>query len=333
MKGIVLNSDSHNSRLIHTFGDLYRNNVLTDVTLVCDDRYRVEAHRIVLCASSSLFRDFITMNSQSHPLIYLKGVRRHDLVSIMQYLYEGEANVKQEEVPALLQVAKDLEIAGLQDIDEIGDPRINNPTSVSDKRKKEIDMELNCDEVFDCDNFEYIGKPKKQLDEDVKTLDSISDRNDSKEDEIHSFQTKDSYTKDVELQNIDISEFGLEFPKKIAVSEVHKEFTQTSSVIKVGNNKKIKWTSACRHCSTIHYDKQASHLKGHLKEKHPEVFAAVKSAEEQIKRMRMEDYALKNELSSVQKLIQSAKTQPPGTVNITELFYKEAELRRRMMER
>ena len=35
----------------------------------------------------------------------------------------------------------------------------------------------------------------------------------------------------------------------------------------------------------------------------------------------------------VQKLIQSAKTKPPGTVNITELFYKEAELRRRMMER
>ena len=47
-----------------TLDDWYRNNLLTDVTLVCDDRFRIECHRMVLCASSPLLGDFITITGQ-----------------------------------------------------------------------------------------------------------------------------------------------------------------------------------------------------------------------------------------------------------------------------
>ena len=62
--GVVLNSDSYSSQLIRTFSDLYKNNLLTDVTIVCDDRFRIECHRMVLCASSPLLGDFITITGQ-----------------------------------------------------------------------------------------------------------------------------------------------------------------------------------------------------------------------------------------------------------------------------
>lgn len=115
MKGLVLTSDTHNSQLLETFSDLLRNNVLTDVTLVCEDRYRVEAHKIVLCAGSSMFRDFFTHNSHPHPMLYLKGVKQIHLLPLVQFLYNGQTEIPQDLVNELLDVAKDLSIKGLEE--------------------------------------------------------------------------------------------------------------------------------------------------------------------------------------------------------------------------
>ena len=115
MRGLVLTSDTHNSQLLETFSDLLRNNVLTDVTLVCEDRYRVEAHKIVLCAGSSMFRDFFTHNSHPHPMLYLKGVKQIHLLPLVQFLYNGQTTIPQDLVNELLDVAKDLSIKGLED--------------------------------------------------------------------------------------------------------------------------------------------------------------------------------------------------------------------------
>ena len=115
MRGLVLTSDTHSAQLLETFSDLLRNNVLTDVTLVCEDRYRVEAHKIVLCAGSSMFRDFFTHNSHPHPMLYLKGVKQIHLLPLVQFLYNGQTEIPQDLVNELLDVAKDLSIKGLEE--------------------------------------------------------------------------------------------------------------------------------------------------------------------------------------------------------------------------
>ena len=115
MRGLVLTSDTHSAQLLETFSDLLRNNVLTDVTLVCEDRYRVEAHKIVLCAGSSMFRDFFTHNSHPHPMLYLKGVKQIHLLPLVQFLYNGQTTIPQDLVNELLDVAKDLSIKGLEE--------------------------------------------------------------------------------------------------------------------------------------------------------------------------------------------------------------------------
>jgi len=83
-----------------------------DVTLACEDD-QVEAHKLILSACSPFFRTILRRNRHEHPLLYLKGVKYGDLVAILNFMYNGEVNVAQEELNTFLSVAEDLKIKGL----------------------------------------------------------------------------------------------------------------------------------------------------------------------------------------------------------------------------
>ena len=53
-----------------TFGTLREDNDFADVTLACDDGEQVEAHKVILAASSPLFLKLLGRNKHPHPLIY-----------------------------------------------------------------------------------------------------------------------------------------------------------------------------------------------------------------------------------------------------------------------
>ena len=53
-------------------------------------------------------------NKHSHPLIYMKGMKYVELVSIVDFLYYGEANVFQEDLDLLLSIAEELELKGFE---------------------------------------------------------------------------------------------------------------------------------------------------------------------------------------------------------------------------
>ena len=75
------------------FGRLRNNNEFTDVTLACEDGRQMEAHKLILAASSPFFEKILQRNKHPHPLIYLRGFKSEDLVAILDFLYFGEANV------------------------------------------------------------------------------------------------------------------------------------------------------------------------------------------------------------------------------------------------
>ena len=52
------------------FGDLRQDKEFADVTLVCEDGQEVEAHKMVLVASSPFFLNVLKRNKHSHPLHY-----------------------------------------------------------------------------------------------------------------------------------------------------------------------------------------------------------------------------------------------------------------------
>uniref|UniRef100_A0A182NNS8 BTB domain-containing protein n=1 Tax=Anopheles dirus TaxID=7168 RepID=A0A182NNS8_9DIPT len=91
---------------------------LVDVTLYCEGR-RIRAHKMLLSACSSYFKDIFKENPCQHPIIIFKNVRHADLVSLVEFMYRGEVNVLQESLQSFLRTAEMLSVRGLADTGNI----------------------------------------------------------------------------------------------------------------------------------------------------------------------------------------------------------------------
>ena len=83
------------------------------MTLVSEDGQQVEAHKAILAVSSPTFQKLLTRNKHPHPLIYLRGIKAHDLIAILDFCYRGEANVFQDNLDSFLVIAEELQLKGL----------------------------------------------------------------------------------------------------------------------------------------------------------------------------------------------------------------------------
>ena len=95
------------------FAGLRKDSDFTDVTLACKDGQQIEAHKVILAASSPFFQSLLKRNKHEHPLIYMRGMSSEDLLAIVDFLYYGEANIYQENIDNFLNIAEELELKGL----------------------------------------------------------------------------------------------------------------------------------------------------------------------------------------------------------------------------
>ena len=97
------------------FGSLRLDNEFTDVTLASTDGQHVEAHKVILAASSIFFQNMLRRNKHPHPLIYMVGIKSVDLVAILDFLYYGQTNVYQENFSNFVKIAEELSLNGFID--------------------------------------------------------------------------------------------------------------------------------------------------------------------------------------------------------------------------
>ena len=97
-----------------------------DVTLVSEDGHQIEAHKVILAASSPFFETILKKNKHSHPLIFMRGMKSIDLVALVDFLFFGEAKVLQENLNSFLDVAGDLQLKGLQCSEDQKDLAVTN---------------------------------------------------------------------------------------------------------------------------------------------------------------------------------------------------------------
>ena len=95
------------------FESLREDKDFTDVTLACEDGQQVESHKVVLTTSSPFFQTLLKRNQHPHPLIFMRNISSEDMGAIMDFLYLGEANLKEESLESFLKIATDLQIKGL----------------------------------------------------------------------------------------------------------------------------------------------------------------------------------------------------------------------------
>ena len=97
-----------------------------DVTLACDDDHQIQAHRIILSAGSQFFSDLFKKTKHTNLVIYLKGIKSKELEYVVDFLYNGETYLAQEELNKFLETAKELQVKGLQSNQE-DESELNQP--------------------------------------------------------------------------------------------------------------------------------------------------------------------------------------------------------------
>lgn len=116
--------NNFHSNLTAGFHALLQGEDLVDVTLAAAGQF-VQAHKIVLSVCSPYFKELFKVNPCKHPIVILKDVGHKELVAILQFMYQGEVNVRQEELAAFLKTAEMLQIKGLTGDDS---PATNTPS-------------------------------------------------------------------------------------------------------------------------------------------------------------------------------------------------------------
>ncbi|KAK9717530.1 BTB/POZ domain [Popillia japonica] len=100
------------SNMVTSFRHLRDEKSFTDVTLACEGQ-TCKAHKMVLSACSPYFKSLLEENPSKHPIIILKDVAYSHLQAILEFMYAGEVNVSQEQLPAFLKTADRLKVKGL----------------------------------------------------------------------------------------------------------------------------------------------------------------------------------------------------------------------------
>ena len=95
------------------FSDLRKDCDFTDVTLASEDSQQIEAHKVILSASSPFFQKLLKRNRHVHPLIYMRGIKSEDLLTLVDFLYYGEADIYQENLDTFLNIAEEFQLKGL----------------------------------------------------------------------------------------------------------------------------------------------------------------------------------------------------------------------------
>lgn len=107
---------NYTNHITNAFDSLRSKEDFCDVTLCVEGR-KIRAHKVLLSACSTYFKEIFKENPCQHPVIIFKNVKYDDLLSIVVYMYQGEVNIEQDALPTFLHTAEMLSIQGLTEDD------------------------------------------------------------------------------------------------------------------------------------------------------------------------------------------------------------------------
>ena len=113
MSSVCLKWNDFQLNVSKSYDLLRQEELYCDVTLVSEDQKQMEAHKLVLSACSPFFKNILSTNSHSHPLLYMDGFNSSELDMILNYIYQGEAQVFQESLTRFMELAEKLRLDGL----------------------------------------------------------------------------------------------------------------------------------------------------------------------------------------------------------------------------
>eukprot|EP00091_Calanus_sinicus_P016977 TRINITY_DN36694_c0_g1_i1.p1 TRINITY_DN36694_c0_g1~~TRINITY_DN36694_c0_g1_i1.p1 ORF type:complete len:116 (-),score=23.89 TRINITY_DN36694_c0_g1_i1:69-416(-) len=107
-----LSWDTFQENIGNSLRDLRIEQDFFDVTIASDDNQQIEAHKLILSASSSFFKTVLKNNPHQHPLIYLKGINMTNIKAMIDFMYHGQVEVGQDGLNEFLTAAEELKVRG-----------------------------------------------------------------------------------------------------------------------------------------------------------------------------------------------------------------------------
>ena len=107
-----MKNDNFNMLAQETFQKALNDKNFSDVTLVSSDDQLIPAHKLILSGSSTFFGNLLSKHNHPNPLIFLKGVSAKILMSILTFVYHGQAQIEQRDLEAFIDCCKELQIKG-----------------------------------------------------------------------------------------------------------------------------------------------------------------------------------------------------------------------------
>lgn len=129
-KEFSLRWNNFSNNLTSGFLSHLNENDLIDVTIAVEG-HLLAAHKLVLSVCSPYFKNIFKENPCQHPVIILKDVKHTEVTSLLRFIYQGEVNIKQEDLPTFLKLAQMLQIKGLEDGEGQIIPLLNDYANVS----------------------------------------------------------------------------------------------------------------------------------------------------------------------------------------------------------
>ena len=116
-----------NSNASEEFCLLRNEDFLQDVTLVAEDNTQIGAHKLVLSSCSDYFKNIFRNNKHSHPLLCLEGLTSDDIKRLLDYIYDGELKIFQEDLDNFLAMAQRFKLKGLLGDAQSLKPKVASP--------------------------------------------------------------------------------------------------------------------------------------------------------------------------------------------------------------
>ena len=104
---------SFQENIAKTYRSLRTDTHFSDITLVCEEEQQVQAHRNILAACSPFFNNMLKKNLHPHTVIFMMGVKAEVLVAIVDFMYNGEVKVHQQDLESFLALAQEIRLEGL----------------------------------------------------------------------------------------------------------------------------------------------------------------------------------------------------------------------------
>ena len=111
---LCLKWDDFQSNISTSFCQMRQDQHFSDVTLTCDGDQQVQAHKVILSASSSFFNKLLNKNKHPHPLLYMRGLTDSQLNNVLDFIYHGEVNIYEDNLEEFLNLADQLQLKGLK---------------------------------------------------------------------------------------------------------------------------------------------------------------------------------------------------------------------------